>query len=185
VLRAKLLLRWRAASYRAGRVRQAMDQLQRQRLRAARASGGPCASAFRTFLEDELRVASSFPFIRRSRMNRHLGFSQFKYRAILRSLLEGRVQLARRPATVNTVDIRTPRTARFFGIPARVAIPRQALPTWPGIGTAKYYCQPAPSLVLCVYVGLPPEERAHGLLLSVLYAYVFWRGEAEHLASQS
>lgn len=65
-------------------------------------------------------------------MNRHLGFSQFKYRAILRSLLEGRVQLARRPATVDTVDIRTPRAARFFGIPARVAIPRQALPTWPG-----------------------------------------------------
>jgi hypothetical protein len=34
-----------------------MDQLQRQGLRAARAHGGPSASAFRTFLEDELRVA--------------------------------------------------------------------------------------------------------------------------------
>jgi hypothetical protein len=32
-----------------------------------------------------------------------------------------------------------------------------------------------------MYVEFSPEERAHVQLLSVLYACVFWRGEAQHL----
>jgi len=49
----------------------------------------------------------------------------------------------------------------------------------------RYYCQLSPSLVLFPYVDLPPEERATLQLPLLLYVYVFWRGEAEHLEIQS
>jgi hypothetical protein len=46
---------------------------------------------------------------------------------------------------------------------------------------AKYYCQILSPYVCCQYVGFHPEERAALHLLYVLYACVFWRGEADLL----
>src|SRR5947207_3297079 len=43
------------------------------------------------------------------------------------------------------------------------------------------YCQILASFVYSEHVDFPPEERAALHLLSVLYACVFWRGEADLL----
>jgi hypothetical protein len=49
----------------------------------------------------------------------------------------------------------------------------------------EHYCQIIRPGVPCRYVDFPPEERAVLHLLYMLYACVFWRGEAELLRFQS
>ena len=45
----------------------------------------------------------------------------------------------------------------------------------------EYHCQILASFVYSEHVDFPPEERAALHLLSVLYASVFWRAEADLL----
>jgi hypothetical protein len=71
----------------------------------------------------------------------------------------------------------------FFRLPPKNASPPQQPAS--SFILLQYYCQIPAAAVCFQNVDFPPEERGILPLLYVLYACVFWRGEAELLGIQA